>query len=391
VTPAVLFHVQHVLGIGHLQRARRIAEALVERGITVTLVSGGPPVELPVPAGVRFVQLEPIRTLDARFRPVDATGAPLGDSLRERRRSALLTAFATARPDAILIEGFPLARRAFRFELDPLIAAARSARLPVVCSLRDIVVLSDNRQRHAEIVERVHRDFAAVLVHGDPALVPLDASFPAAPAISDRLVYTGYVAPPAALDGQIADAEGGEVVVSAGGGATGRALLMAALAARRAGCLADRPWRLFAGTNLPEADFTILKSQASGDVTIERFRQDFTALLRGCRVSVSQAGYNTVLDVLTTGARAVLVPFAAGGETEQFLRAERLAALGVVEIVRESALSPAVLATAIEHAATRQPARISIDMDGAARSARFIAELINGGSPRWSATAARVC
>ncbi len=76
-------------------------------------------------------------------------------------------------------------------------------------------------------------------------------------------------------------------------------------------------------------------------MTIERFRDDFAALLAGCRVSVSQAGYNTVLDILAARARAVLVPFAAERETEQLLRAERLAARGAAELVRESELTPA--------------------------------------------------
>jgi len=40
----VLFHVQHLLGVGHLQRSLRIAEALVAAGIDVTLVQGGAPV-----------------------------------------------------------------------------------------------------------------------------------------------------------------------------------------------------------------------------------------------------------------------------------------------------------------------------------------------------------
>ena len=44
MTGGVLFHVQHLLGIGHLQRSLRIAEALVDAGIAVTLVHGGTPV-----------------------------------------------------------------------------------------------------------------------------------------------------------------------------------------------------------------------------------------------------------------------------------------------------------------------------------------------------------
>ena len=109
----------------------------------------------------------------------------------------------------------------------------------------------------------------------------------------------------------------GEILVSAGGGAAGRALLEAALAARCALCLAHLPWRLITGPNLPEADIAALRAGAPSGVVIERFRPDFPALLRNCRVSVSQAGYNTVLDLLRARARAVLVPFAAGRETEQ--------------------------------------------------------------------------
>ena len=96
---------------------------------------------------------------------------------------------------------------------------------------------------------------------------------------------------------------------------------------------------------------------------------------------MSQAGYNTVLDILAARARAVLVPFAAERETEQLLRAERLAALGAVEIVREDALSPAALAAAIERAAAREPVPVAIDTGGAARSARIIAELIGKRAP----------
>jgi len=109
---------------------------------------------------------------------------------------------------------------------------------------------------------------------------------------------------------------------------------------------------------------------------IERFCYNFVGLLRGCRVSISQAGYNTVLDILAAHARAVIVPFAAERETEQLVRAERLAALGAVELVREGDLSPRSLAAAIERAAAREPASLAIDTGGAAHSARSIAAMI---------------
>ncbi|HEY8874781.1 MAG TPA: glycosyltransferase [Stellaceae bacterium] len=380
MTASVLFYVQHLLGIGHLQRALRIAEALVRNGVAVTLVSGGAPVALPRDKAIRFVQLTPVRALDARFELVDGIGRPIDDALREDRRSALIDAFAAARPDGVIIEGYPFARRAFRFELEPLIAAVRAARPRprLICSVRDIVVMRDEPRRHRDIAQRVRRDFDAVLVHGDAAFIPFEASFPAAPEIADRVLYTGYVSPPPEAMPELMPGAmpGGEVVVSAGGGAAGHALLKAALAARRSGCLAELPWRLITGTNLPEADFAALCEDTPANVVIERFCYNFVGLLRGCRVSVSQAGYNTVLEILAAHTRAVLVPFAAERETEQLVRAERLAVLGAVELVRESALSASALAAAIERAAAREPARVAIDTDGAAKSARLIAAML---------------
>jgi predicted glycosyltransferase len=376
MAPRVLFHVQHLLGIGHLQRSLRVAEALADAGLEVTLVNGGLPVpEIGRARDIAVVQLPAIRARDASFALVDADGAPVGEALRAARREALLANVAAVRPGAVIIEGFPFARRAFRFELDPLIAAARANRSRVVCSVRDIPTVRAEPARFAEIVARVRRDFDAVLVHGDARFIPFDAAFPAAPEIADRLHYTGYVAS-SADPAPSEDLPEGEVLVSVGGGAAGRALVTAALAARREGCLAGRGWRILTGTSLADRDLAELRRAAPAGVAVERFRPDFPALLRRCHVSVSQAGYNTVLDILAAKARAVLVPFTAERETEQLIRSEHLAARGAAIVVHESELAPATLAAAIERAAAREPRPIALDTDGAGRSAAMIAGLI---------------
>ncbi len=73
---SVLFYVQYLLGIGHLQRSLRIAQALVQEGVAVTLVCGGVPVALPHDPSLRIVQLTPVRALDARFELVESMGRP---------------------------------------------------------------------------------------------------------------------------------------------------------------------------------------------------------------------------------------------------------------------------------------------------------------------------
>ena len=379
----VLFHVQHLLGIGHLQRALAITQALAGRGADVTLVSGGSPIPALAAAPARLVQLPPIRARDESFALVDAGGRDVDDALRAARRDLVLSAFAEARPDAVIVEGYPFARRAFRFELDPLVGAARAARprLPLLCSIRDILVARDDPARDRAIVARIREDFDAVLVHADRAFVPLEASFPRAAEIADRLVYTGYVTMAAPGDGEAPERDGqGEVLVSAGGGAVGYRLLTAALAARRSGLLADRPWRLITGMNLGEAEFGALAQTAPTGVLIERHRADFRRLLRRCAVSVSQAGYNTVLDVLAARVPAVLVPFATARETEQSLRAERLAARGVVEQIPAADLTPTALAAAVSRVMARPRAPFLFDTNGAARAAEIVLGMVERGS-----------
>ena len=387
MTGSLLLYVQHLLGIGHLRRSLRIAEALRREGIRVTLISGGEPLSsFACTSAESVIQLPPIRALDAEFKVlVDEMGRPIDDELRTARHSALLAAFAAQQFDAVLIEAFPFGRRAFRFELDRLIEAAQ-ARRPrplILCSLRDIVVLPSDPRRPKEIVDRVRNDFDCVLVHGDPAFIPLEDSFPLASEISDRLIYTGYVAEDheagdAATSDETAGAD--EVVVSVGGGVVGGGLLTTAIETRRQGYLANLRWRLLAGPNLPEAEFAALATGLPEGVVLERYRRDFPQILRRCRISVSQAGYNTVLDILAARAAAVVVPFASGRETEQSLRAERLAARGVLEIVPENQLSPERLASAMDRAIFARPETIGIDTGGARQSARLIAAMIRSAN-----------
>ncbi len=376
--PRVLFHVQHLLGIGHWRRAVAIARALDQVGMAVTMLSGGPPEA--APPGIDIVQLPPVFAADASFALLyDADGRPIDDAFRANRRALVLAAFARCRPQVLLIESFPFGRRAFAYELLPLIAAARgsSPRPAILASIRDILVERNDPERARSIVDRVRRDFDAVLVHGDPALVTLEASFALAAELAPQLRYTGYVV---AEDGGKDDGAGaGEVIVSVGGGAVGARLLRIALATRALSPLAAAPWRLLTGPHLPDGDFRALVDAAEPGVVVERFRPNLGAMLSRCRLSISQAGYNTTLDVLRAGARAIVVPFAAERETEQTRRSELLAKRGVLHMLGEDALTPQSLARAIAECMGAAPRpRLRLNTDGAVHTARLLADFAVG-------------
>jgi len=386
----VLIHVQHLLGVGHLQRIGLIARALDAAGAAVTMLSGGMPWPGLDPGGARLVQLPPLRAGAGGFGDlVDTENRPLDAATRERRRRIVLDTLAETRPDLVLIETYPFGRRALRFELEPLVEAARALRpKPILaCSIRDIVAAKPDPARRQAIVATLRRDFDLLLVHADPHFIRLEASFPEAPLLADRLHYTGFVAAPAPPPAP--DTPAGEIIVSAGGGAAGAALLKVAKAARPLSRYATEPWRLVTGRNLPAADFAALARDPPPGLAIERHRGDFAALLGRARLSVSQAGYNTVLDLLQARVPAVLVPFAEGGETEQSLRAARLQALRLAETVAEAALTPESLAAAIDRAAP--PAAGGFALDGAERSAALLIAAGSGAVSRHATDSSEPC
>ena len=377
----VFFYVQHLLGIGHIVRASRIAEAMQAAGLDVTMVTGGKPVEGFPGALLTHVELPPVIASNSGFSGLaDVDGVPVDGAFLARRTDRLLSAFRDCDPDVVLIEAFPFGRRQMRFELLPLLEAIKSApRRPLLfSSVRDI--LQENRKpgRDEETVRLVEDHFDGVLVHGDPQFVRLEETFPLAHRIADKVHYTGLVAPEPPEPAR----DRFDVIVSAGGGAVGAALIDAAIRAQA--LLQDpRSWCLITGPNLPQADFERLSGQTPQHVTLVRFRRDFPNLLMNAALSISQAGYNTVGDLLRADCAAVLVPFASGGETEQTVRAQKLAALGFAEIVPEEGLNGERLAEAIRRI-DRQPARagISIAADGARQTAILIGDMIARRSGR---------
>lgn len=370
----ILIYVQHLLGVGHFKRAAVIARAAAEKGLDVTLLSGGQELTDIDLGAAKLIQLPAAHIRDGDFSTLlSDENTVVDDDWRHRRCAEVLKAFEQARPDALVIELFPFGRRQMRFELLPLLNAAHQAqaRPVIICSIRDILVGQHKPGRAVEVCRHLEDYFDHVLVHADPDLVTLDTTFPETQRIRHLLTYTGYVAERTRREDT--PQHTAEILVSAGGGAVGDRLLETALACRPLSTLRDRTWRFLVGTR---GAIETLSSQAGADdagVIIESARPDFPALLRSCGLSISQGGYNTVVETLQAGVPAVIVPFAAEGETEQSMRAQLLAERGLVQALNENALSPDALADAVDDAYRAGPKSANIDLNGAQRTADLLA------------------
>jgi predicted glycosyltransferase len=372
---SILFYVQHLLGIGHVYRATRVARALVRHGFSVHIAWGGtrlPSIDL---AGLEVTWLEPVRAADAEIAAlVRPDGTPAGEELLARRRETLLSLLNGLKPDIVITEAFPFGRRKMQFELIPFMQAARAApwHPMTVASIRDIMAENRKEARARESIRMARDWYDIVLVHGDPSLIRIEATLQYADEIAAKVRYTGIVAPELP-DLSKAPSIRAEVVVSAGGGAVGHALTKAAIGANSYSRLLPDNWLLVVGPERAEADYDALRRLAGEGMRVVQFVPDLTRVMASAKVSASRAGYNTVADVMRAGCRAVLCPFEGGQETEQLHRAKLFERRGMVRLVRDGALDARALGAAVDEAVTFVPQTPVVDLNGAEASAKIIA------------------
>lgn len=371
----VMIVVTHLLGTGHLSRALTLGRAFQAAGDTVQLVSGGFRAPQLDTRGVSLVQLPPLRSDGVDFTQLLTPDGALADAAyRSTRQAALCAALQEMQPDILITELYPFGRRSLRQEFLALLRAAQALASPpkVLASIRDILAPPSKPEKATKADAAIAEFYDAVLVHSDPNATRLEVSWPVSPMLAQKLRYTGYVAPAAA--GPHPQALGvGEILVSAGGGSVGDEIYHCALQAAR--LMPDTPWRLLVGGS-DATDRIQALQQIPSPARIEAARPDFRQMLSHVAASVSMCGYNTALDLMQANTPAVLIPFDAGREVEQGLRAGSLLPLPGFEMLRTGDLSASRLVTALK-TAIAAPRREASDLqfDGAARSVEIAHEL----------------
>ena len=377
----IILYCQHIWGVGHYFRSLEICKALKEHDII--MVTGGAEVDAPLPAHVRTFRLPALMT-DRDYTGLFPTekGQTL-EKVKSERRRLLSELFEREAPDAFIVELYPFGRRAFRFELDPVLDDIRSGKLYrslVACSVRDILVeKKDPGVYEKRVVDILNRRFDALLVHADPALITLDRTFSRLADLSIPVVYTGFITPkpitdaPRRLRSRLCiDKDTTLLVASAGGGQAG-IVLMQPLLDSLAYLESDRSLVLhvFTGPYMPADEFELLQGRANSRVKVERFTPDFLSFLAAADLSISMGGYNTCMNILASRVAALVWPYP--GDREQGLRAKQMEEIGAVTVLKAKDLRPRRLAAIIRSSMiAAKPLAHSIDLDGAARTAIWL-------------------
>jgi predicted glycosyltransferase len=385
--PRLLLWCQHSLGLGHLSRTLVLCEAL-RRTFDVTLLNGGRfPSSARVPAGVSVVSLPPLGH-DPQFGLISHDPDLTVTQAQEARRAQILDAYEEVAPDVVLLELYPFGRKAFEPELLPLLERIEGAgddRPLVISSLRDILVCGrDDQLRHDErVVRAANRFFDAILVHSDPTFAVLEESFRPVTPLEVPVFHTGFVAAGPSSRPEATN-RATRVLVSTGGGMVGEPIVRAAVAAHPlVHSTTGLTTTVVAGPFLPDPVWAWLQEQAAASelLTAVRVVGDLAGQMRASAVSLSQAGYNTTMDLLRSRTPAVVVPYGDVQEDEQRRRSERLQELGVLTLLSPDDLGPARLAEAIATAASKPAPPTQLDLEGAGATERLLVDLVHARRP----------
>ncbi len=381
----IAYYCQHVLGIGHFHRSLEICKALAEKHQT-TLIVGGPDVDT-VDGTLELFRLPGLQ-MNGEFQNLEpcSPGKSLEQVKRERRQ-LLLEFFRRVKPDIFITELYPFGRKAFRFELDPVLKAVKDGELSsckCYSSVRDILVerLNDKDKFEQRVVTTLNTLFDGVLIHSDEDVLLLDKTFGRMADIEIPTAYTGFVTRSQLDERDLVREvlgfrdESKLIVVSIGGGNVGGELLLKTVAAFKELCADERyHLQLFTGPYCDNRVIAKLKGKLPPRTKIEKFATNFPAWLQAADLSISMAGYNTCMNIIQAGVPALVYPFSQNWE--QMYRARQLGKRAPITILSKDDLEPAALSRAIAENIGRPRRVTTIDLNGAMQSARQV-ELWHG-------------
>ncbi len=353
--PRLLLYGHDTYGLGHLRRNLTLASGLTRQfpDLSVLLITGSPAVQhFPLPPKVDYVKLPAVvKVADEDYRAQTLHMQPA--EIAGMRAALVREAVHGFAPDVVLVDHAPAGMKG---ELLPALEELREAspRVRVALGLRDIV---DEPERvYANWAERgiygvLDRLYDAILVYGIPQVLDVASAYQLPPSIAEKTRYCGYL--PRERSGAGADAirarycPSGEplVLVTAGGGGDGFALLSAYLE----GIGGERAPRdvvsiVVTGPFMPVEQREALVALAGRRqrAHLLDFADDMVGLMEAADLVVCMGGYNTLCEVLSVGARALVVP-RAEPRREQLLRARAFDALGLVSSLHPDMLTPTLL------------------------------------------------
>jgi predicted glycosyltransferase len=269
------------------------------------------------------------------------------------RSDLILRTVASFRPDLILIDKKPYGvEHELRAALDYVQTHLPETRL--ILLLRDIldgVKTTTDVWRKNGYYEAIRQFYDLVLVVGVPGIFDPRKEYCFPPSVAKKVRFCGYIKNEA--NGQRREALRKElqlgtqklVLVTVGGGEDGYHLLEIYLRGLAELSAAQRfDSLLVCGPEMLPSQRTRLCQAAARypHVQVREFVDDLPSYMDAADMVVSMAGYNTLSELLSLQKRAIVVP-RIKPVAEQWIRTQRMASLGLFQVMHPDTLTPAKL------------------------------------------------
>ncbi len=366
-TPAgshrVLVYSHDTFGLGHLRRARAIANALVAgRSDVSVLILSGSPVAGSFDFGKRvdFVRIPGVRKLSSGEYECPNLDLSI-DEVTRLREAIILQAARTFGPDLFIVDKEPTG---FRGELLPTLAHLSRSGARLVLGLRDVLdepaVVRDEWERKGAL--EALKTYDEVWVYGLPEIYEPLAALSLPEPLGRRIHYTGYLRrelPRRRSAGQDpAVTREPFVLVTTGGGGDGADLVDWVISAYESDRALPHPALVVFGPFLDRQRRSAFQARIRRlpDVDAITFDAKIEHLMQRASAVVAMGGYNTFCEILSLDKPALIVPRRTP-RLEQTIRARAAEELGLVSMLAEAdgARDPARMAAALRALPRRAP------------------------------------
>lgn len=347
VTPRMMMYSQDGFGLGHMRRTTSIANQVVRANpgaAILTMADSRLGQFFESSTNHDYLKLPSI--LKAGPGDWRAVSLPLSFSVVSSMRCELIrSAVLSYQPHVLLVDHMPHGAMG---ELIPTLAALRNSGAPtkIVLGLRDILDAPEVVRRRWSLegaYEAIERYYDSVLVYGNREVFDLADQYGFSPAVRDRMVYTGYVCTPQtarytararAKYLSSSDTQTKLIVAMAGGGADAYPMMRALLDALPAISAHQKVYlAIIAGPFMPAEQRRDLEARTRGlPARVSLSVNDTLSYIEAADLTIAMAGYNTTMEILRSGKRAILIP-RRGPSAEQRMRAQLFAERGWVEMI----------------------------------------------------------
>jgi predicted glycosyltransferase len=389
----VLIYSHDSFGLGHLRRCRAIAHALVDNhpDMSVLILSGSPIIgSFDFRSRVDFVRIPGVIKLRNGDYISHSLHIHVEDTLALRSSIIRHTA-DTFDPDLFIVDKEPLGLRG---EVRESLEMLKARGIPAVLGLRDVMddpVLLAREWERKNAVPALRDLFDEVWVYGLPQVCNPLEEIDLPLSVHHKTVYTGYLRREADPKTRAAThetpIEGPYLLVTAGGGGDGEALVDWVLRAYELGQRMALPALVVLGPFMQSESQSAFLDRVNRLLNVEAITFDpgMETLIQQADGVVAMGGYNTFCEILSFDKPALIVPRSVP-RREQLIRAQRAEELGLVKCLEaDNRRDAKLMATALRHLPQqRRPSEIVVPglLDGLDNVNRLTDRIIAGRAQR---------